>query len=56
MRSPFGALVVLGVLAFGQLAWAEGGGASATGTIQGCITDAQGAVLPGVTVTATSRH
>jgi hypothetical protein len=35
-------------------AFAQGGGASSTGTIQGRITDAQGAVLPGVTVTATS--
>jgi hypothetical protein len=35
-------------------AWAQGGGASSTGTIQGRIADAQGAVLPGVTVTATS--
>src|SRR5688572_16562376 len=33
---------------------AQGGGASSTGTIQGRVTDAQGAVLPGVTVTATS--
>ncbi len=35
-------------------AYAQGGGASSTGTIQGRATDAQGAVLPGVTVTATS--
>ncbi|MDH4066460.1 MAG: carboxypeptidase-like regulatory domain-containing protein, partial [Acidobacteriota bacterium] len=35
-------------------AFAQGGGASSTGTIQGRITDAQGAVLPGVTVVATS--
>ncbi|MFN7976754.1 MAG: carboxypeptidase regulatory-like domain-containing protein [Vicinamibacterales bacterium] len=35
-------------------AFAQGGGASSTGTIQGKVTDAQGAVLPGVTVTATS--
>ena len=35
-------------------AFAQGGGASSTGTIQGRIVDAQGAVLPGVTVTATS--
>ena len=33
---------------------AQGGGASSTGTIQGRVTDASGAVLPGVTVTATS--
>jgi hypothetical protein len=41
-------------VAFGGQAWAQGGGASSTGTIQGRVTDAQGAVLPGVTVTATS--
>ena len=35
-------------------AFAQGGGASSTGTIQGRVTDSQGAVLPGVTVTATS--
>src|ERR671913_917392 len=35
-------------------AFSQGGGASSTGTIQGRVTDAQGAVLPGVTVTATS--
>ncbi len=35
-------------------AFAQRGGASSTGTIQGRVTDAQGAVLPGVTVTATS--
>jgi hypothetical protein len=35
-------------------AYAQGGGASSTGTIQGRVTDAQGAVLPGVTITATS--
>ena len=48
-----------GVLAFAIAvavagnAWAQGGGASSTGTIQGRVVDAQGAVLPGVTVTAT---
>lgn len=36
------------------LAWAQGGGGSPTGTIQGRVTDAQNAVLPGVTVTASS--
>jgi hypothetical protein len=35
-------------------AFAQGGGASSTGTIQGRAADAQNAVLPGVTVTATS--
>ena len=34
-------------------AFAQGGGASSTGTIQGRVTDASGGVLPGVTVTAT---
>jgi hypothetical protein len=42
------------VLAICPLAFAQGGGASSTGTIQGRVTDAQGAILPGVTVTATS--
>src|SRR6478752_10523618 len=36
------------------LAFAQGGGASTTGTIQGRVADSSGAVLPGVTVTATS--
>ena len=36
-------------------AFAQGGGASSTGTIQGRVADAQGAVLPGVTVTATRK-
>src|SRR5262245_57800372 len=35
-------------------AYAQGGGASSTGTIQGRVTDPQGAALAGVTVTATS--
>ena len=42
------------VLAWSGGAFAQGGGASSTGTIQGRVADAQGAVLPGVTVTATS--
>ena len=33
---------------------AQGGGASSTGTIQGRVTDASGAVLPGASVTASS--
>src|SRR6187402_2205244 len=41
-------------LAYNSAAFAQGGGASSTGTIQGRVADAQGAVLPGVTVTATS--
>ncbi|MCC7032460.1 MAG: carboxypeptidase regulatory-like domain-containing protein, partial [Acidobacteria bacterium] len=48
------ALTVVLALATATPAWAQGGGASSTGTIQGRITDAQGAVLPGVTVTAAS--
>ena len=42
------------VVSFSAAAAAQGGGASSTGTIQGRVIDAQGAVLPGVTVTATS--
>ena len=42
------------VLLVPTVAHAQGGGASSTGTIQGRVSDAQGAVLPGVTVTATS--
>jgi len=49
-----GLLLWLALAATGTSAFAQGGGASSTGTIQGRITDAQGAVLPGVTVTATS--
>jgi hypothetical protein len=48
-----GLLVALLVLT-APAAWAQGGGASSTGTIQGRVVDAQGAVLPGVTITATS--
>src|SRR5688500_1826101 len=47
-------LALLAVVAFGAPAYARGGGASSTGTIQGRVMDSQGAVLPGVTVTATS--
>jgi hypothetical protein len=42
------------ILATASIVAAQGGGASSTGTIQGRIADAQGAVLPGVTITATS--
>ena len=35
-------------------AFAQGGGASSTGSISGEVKDPQGGVLPGVTVTATS--
>ena len=47
-------LALLVALSFSAPAFAQGGGASSTGTIQGRVADAQGAVLPGVTVTATS--
>ncbi len=50
--------VVLVVLTTGLLApasaLAQGGGASSTGTINGRVTDTSNAVLPGVTVTASS--
>jgi len=45
-----GAILVAGV----SSAWAQGGGASQTGTIAGRVADTSGAVLPGATVTATS--
>jgi hypothetical protein len=53
-RWTTGLLALLVALSFSAPAFAQGGGASSTGTIQGRVTDAQGAVLPGVTVTATS--
>ncbi len=49
-----GLLTVALAAASASGAFAQGGGASSTGTIQGRVADAQGAVLPGVTVTATS--
>jgi hypothetical protein len=49
-----GLLALAATVAFAANAFAQGGGASSTGTIQGRVADAQGAVLPGVTVTATS--
>ena len=42
------------VAALASPAFAQGGGASSTGSISGEIKDGQGGVLPGVTVTATS--
>ena len=53
-RCFFGLLITALVLAVAAPAYAQGGGASSTGTIQGRVTDAQGAVLPGATITATS--
>jgi hypothetical protein len=49
-----GLLAALVASAFTVPARAQGGGASSTGTIQGRISDPQGALLAGVTVTATS--
>ena len=55
MRSwTAGLLALLAVLAFTTRVHAQGGGASSTGTIQGRISDPQGALLAGVTVTTTS--
>src|SRR5688572_3462644 len=53
-RWTTGLLALSAVLSFSVPALAQGGGASSTGTIQGRVADSQGAVLPGVTVTATS--
>ena len=54
-RIIFGALAALAIVtAIPASAFAQGGGASSTGTIQGRVTDTSGAVLPGVTVTSTS--
>jgi hypothetical protein len=53
-RCFFGLLITALAVSAAAPAYAQGGGASSTGTIQGRVTDAQGAVLPGVTVTATS--
>ncbi len=48
------AVALLAVCLLATSAFAQGGGASSTGTINGKVTDASQAVLPGVTVTATS--
>ena len=53
-RLTLAVLAAAAIFAFSGVAFAQGGGASSTGTIQGRVMDAQGAVLPGVTVTATS--
>jgi hypothetical protein len=55
-RILFGALTAIAILATtaATTAYAQGGGASSTGTIQGRVSDASGGVLPGVTVTASS--
>ena len=53
-RWNLGLLALLATVWSAPTVFAQGGGASSTGTIQGRVSDAQGAVLPGVTVTATS--
>jgi carboxypeptidase family protein len=47
-------VAVLAVLLAASTAFAQGGGASTTGSINGKVSDTSAAVLPGVTVTATS--
>ncbi|MEP6893263.1 MAG: carboxypeptidase-like regulatory domain-containing protein [Gaiellaceae bacterium] len=46
---------MLAVLLASTHAFAQGGGASTTGSINGKVSDSSGGVLPGVTVNATSR-
>src|SRR5260370_18915399 len=54
-RSFHIAVAMLAILIVGAPhAFAQGGGASTTGSINGKIVDSSGAVLPGATVTATS--
>jgi len=53
-RWTTGLLALLVTLSISAPVFAQGGGASSTGTIQGRVSDSQGAVLPGVTITATS--
>jgi hypothetical protein len=53
-KFPIGVVALALVLLANGVSFAQGGGASSTGTIQGRVTDAQGAVMPGVSVTATS--
>jgi hypothetical protein len=47
-------LAALAVLVFTSTGFAQGGGASVTGSINGRVADSSGAVLPGVTATVTS--
>src|SRR6185295_12406810 len=46
--------ILAGCLLASTHAFAQGGGASTTGSINGKVADSSGGVLPGVTVTATS--
>src|SRR5471032_1984621 len=55
MRRGFQLFVaVVAVCLFTSTAFAQGGGASTTGSINGKVADTSSGVLPGVTVTATS--
>ena len=55
MKRCFFVMLIAGsAFAGAATAYAQGGGASSTGTIQGRVSDAQGAVLRSVTVTAIS--
>src|SRR5689334_24416802 len=47
-------VAVLAACLMASTAFAQGGGASTTGSINGKVADTSGAVLPGVTVSATS--
>ena len=47
-------VAVLAACLLASSAFAQGGGASSTGSINGKVADSSGGVLPGVTVTASS--
>jgi len=47
-------VAVLAACLLASAAFAQGGGASTTGSINGRVSDSSGGVLPGVTVTVTS--
>src|SRR5262245_1275899 len=47
-------VAILAACLVASTAFAQGGGASTTGSINGKVADTSGAVLPGVTVSATS--
>src|SRR5262245_3424266 len=53
-RSVYVLIAALTVLLAAAPAFAQGGGASTTGSINGKVVDSSGGVLPGVTVSATS--
>ena len=53
-RGIYTSLMVLALLLASVSAFAQGGGASTTGSINGKVEDSSAAVLPGVTVTAAS--